>query len=85
MTDNIDNLMRDLALKDSDWHRHENPQTGAVVIFPDVPRFPSGSKEARAAEDDWEQRCLAMHAEQETITLEPKPSENTMTRIKRGD
>ena len=54
MTDNLDVLLRDLAMKDSGWHRHENPQTGAVAFFPDVPRFPSGSKEARTAEDDRE-------------------------------
>ncbi len=85
MTDNIDVLLRDLSYIDSGWHRHENPVTGAVALFPDVPRHPSGSVEARAAEDEWEQRSLAMHAEQRTITLAPKPIENTMTRIERGD
>ena len=85
MTDNIDNLMRDLHYIDSGWHRHENPVTGAVALFPDVPRHPSGSAEARAAEDDWEARALAMHSAQEPVTLAPKPRENVLSRIERGD
>ena len=75
MTDNIDVLLRDLSYIDSGWHRHENPVTGAVVLFPETAKN----------EAEWEQRALLMHASQEIIRLQPKPLENTMTRIKRGD
>lgn len=37
------------------------------------------------SEDQWEQRALLMHSKQETITIEAKPVENQMARIKRGD
>lgn len=66
------------------WHRVRN-EAGGWAYFPSVPRFPSGSPEQRQLEDDWEQRALAMHAAQEPVTLAPKPLENTMTRIRRGD
>ncbi len=86
MTDNIDVLLRDLSYIDSGWHRHENPVTGAVALFPDMPMFPSGSKEARAAEDAWEARALAMHASQTLILPEAKPLENTLAaRVVRSD
>ncbi len=85
MTDNIDVLLRDLSYIDSGWHRHENPVTGAVALFPDVPRHPSGSPEQRALEDEWEARALQMHSKQTPIHLEAKPQENAMTRIERGD
>ena len=75
MTDNIDVLLRDLSYIDSGWHRHENPETGAVVLFPETAKN----------EAEWEQRALLMHREQVSLTLKPKPSENTMTRIERGD
>ena len=80
MTDNINNLLRDLALKDSGMHRHENPETGAVVLYPDVPAYPQGSKAQRRIEDQWEQRALDMHATQKAITVAPKPRENTYAR-----
>jgi len=38
-----------------------------------------------ANEGDWEQRAVAMHSEQKVITIDAKPVENQMTRIKRGD
>ena len=85
MTDNIDVLLRDLSYIDSGWHRHENPVTGAVALFPDVPRYPSGSVEARAAEEAWQERSLAMHLAQSPVTLAPKPAENALSRIERGD
>lgn len=37
------------------------------------------------SEDQWEKRALLMHDEQKTITIEAKPVENQMARIKRGD
>ena len=86
MTDNLDVLLRDLALKDSGFHRHENPQTGAVAFFPDVPVFPSGSNQARQIEAAWEARALVMHESQDPIRLEPKPLENTLAkRVVRAD
>lgn len=86
MTDNIDDLLRDLAYKDSGWHRVEHPVTRAVALFPDVPRFPSGSPEQRALESDWEARALTMHASQEPLTIAPKPNENALAgRVVRAD
>ena len=75
MTDNIDVLLRDLSYIDSGWHRHENPVTGAVALFPETAKN----------EAEWEARALLMHREQVSLTLKPKPVENTMTRIERGD
>ena len=75
MTDNIDVLLRDLSYIDSGWHRHENPVTGAVALFPETAKN----------EAEWESRALAMHAEQEAITLPPKPRENALSRIVRAD
>ena len=37
------------------------------------------------SDDQWEQRAVLMHQEQRTITIEAKPIENQMARIKRGD
>lgn len=37
------------------------------------------------SEEQWEERAVLMHNEQKTITIEDKPVENTMTRIKRSD
>ena len=36
-------------------------------------------------DEQWEQRAVLMHQEQKTITIEAKPVENQMSRIKRGD
>ncbi len=36
------------------------------------------------SDEQWENRALLMHQEQKTITIEDKPVENHMTRIKRG-
>ncbi len=74
--DNLDVLLRDLALKDSDWHRIEHPETGAAAYFPET---------AEDAED-WETRALAMHESQEPVTLAPKPVENALAaRVVRAD
>ena len=76
MTDNIDVLLRDLSYIDSGWHRHENPETGAVALFPETAKN----------EAEWETRALLMHASQEAITLAPKPLENTLAqRVVRAD
>ena len=79
MTDNIDVLLRDLSYIDSGWHRHENPVTGAVVLFPETAKN----------EAEWERRALDMHEAQETIRLEAKPEANTLVarkrQITRGD
>lgn len=37
------------------------------------------------SDEQWEQRSVQMHSEQKVITLEAKPVENQMSRIKRGD
>lgn len=37
------------------------------------------------SDEAWEQRALEMHDSQQTITLEAKPIENTLTRVQRGD
>ena len=73
--DNLDVLLRDLSYIDSGWHRHENPETGAVFLIPETAKN----------EAEWEQRALLMHSKQETITIEAKPVENQMNRIVRGD
>ncbi len=75
MTDNIDDLMSDLYWLDSGFHRHVNSETGAMAIFPETAK----------SEHDWEARALAMHENQRTIIPAPKPRENAMTRITRGD
>lgn len=36
-------------------------------------------------DEQWERRAVVMHSEQKTITIEAKPVENQMARIKRGD
>ena len=82
--DPIDRMLSDMAWAETGWHRVRN-ESGWALILPDVPNHPSGSAEARAAEDAWEARAMAMHAQQEALTLAPKPSENAMTRIERGD
>ena len=84
--DNIDDLASDLAWIDSNWERVVHSVTGAVVlILPKVPNHPPGSAEARAAEDAWEERALAMHSAQVPIHLKPKPTENALSKIERGD
>lgn len=81
MTEQIDGLAalaNELFWRRSDWHRHVNAETGALALFP---------KTAKDV-DEWEQRALAMHAQQETIRLDAKPEENTLAarkRIMRGD
>ena len=76
MTDNIDVLLRDLSYIDSGWHRHENPETGAVVLFPETAKN----------EAEWEARALEMHSAQEAITLAPKPQTNELAaRVVRSD
>ncbi len=77
-----------LAIEGMGFHRHLNPETGAIVIFPKVPVHPTGSAEQRKAEDAWEASAMAMHAQQTPIALAPKPQENVLaerTRILRGD
>ena len=83
--DNIDNLMRDLHYIDSGWHRQENPENGKVGLFPSVPVYAQGSAEQRQLEDEWEQRSIAMHSAQVPIHLKPKPTENALSKIERGD
>lgn len=37
------------------------------------------------SDEQWEKRAVLMHSEQKVITIEAKPVENQMARIKRGD
>ncbi len=83
--DPIGRMLSDMAAVKDGWHRVRN-ESGVALVLPDVPNYPQGSKEQRAAEDAWEQRSLAMHAEQEPVTLRPKPQENTLAgRVVRAD
>ena len=88
-TDGLDALADKLAIRRSGWHRHENSETGAVVLFPSVPVYQQGSPEQRALEDAWQVKAVAQAAESERMEratrLEPKPRQNTMTRVTRGD
>lgn len=38
-----------------------------------------------SSEGKWEERALAMHDDQRTITIEAKPVENSMARVQRSD
>ena len=75
MADNIDRLMTELMRIDSGWIWQENPQTGALAIFPKT------AKDVEA----WESRALEMLAAQVPVMLEAKPEENTLARVVRGD
>ena len=74
------------------WADENNPAErttptpdGKFAVFPRVKHHPANSPEKRAAEDAWEARSLAMHANQVPVKLEPKPKENQFKRIVRGD
>lgn len=80
MSDSPDALLRDLALTKAGWHRQENPETGAVAIFP----------ETATNESEWEQRAKLQLAEAKSNLAipEPKPMKNTLAArrtIARGD
>lgn len=59
----------------------ENARGGETNINFGIAILPMTAK----SEDGWEQRALLMHDEQKTITIEAKPVENQMARIKRSD
>ena len=74
------------------WANENNPferttptPDGKFAVFPKVKRHPPNSPEQRKQELDWERRSLKMHSEQKPVVLEPKPIENQMTRVVRGD
>ena len=75
MTDNLDKLVTDLMRIDSGWIWHENPQTGALAIFPTTAKDPAA----------WERRALDMHDLQRPVMLQAKPEENGLARVVRGD
>ena len=88
--DAVDRMLSNMATAEAGWHRVRGRHQGGAdepgygyAYFPQV--HSQGSKEARAAEDRWQEKALAMHQAQEAITLAPKPAENTMTRVTRGD
>ncbi len=80
----IERTLSNIAVVKAGWHRVRN-ESGWALYVPDVPNHPSGSAEARAAEDAWEIRALVMHENQAPIHLAPKPRENVLSRIERGD
>lgn len=59
----------------------ENSRGGDTNINFGVAVLPMTAKN----EDQWEQRALEMHQEQDIITLEDKPTENVLERMTRGD
>ena len=76
--DGLAGLAEQLSRKRSGWIWHENPETGALALFPETAKN----------EAEWERRALDMHEAQETIRLEAKPEVNTLAerkRIIRGD
>ena len=76
--DGLAGLAEQLLRKRSGWIWHENPETGALALFPETAKN----------EAEWERRALDMHEAQETIRLEAKPEVNTLAerkRIIRGD
>ena len=80
-TDGLADLANKLAIKRSGWHRQENPETGAVVLFPETATYDAA----------WEAKALAQSQEAEHLgastLLDAKPLENTLAarRITRGD
>ncbi len=80
----IERTLSNIAVVKAGWHRVRH-ESGWALYLPDVPNHPSGSAEARAAEDAWEIRALVMHENQAPIHLAPKPRENVLSRIERGD
>jgi len=64
----------DPAYRDTGRHGETNINFGIAVL-----PMTAQSDEA------WEQRALEMHGGQKTITLEAKPVENNLDRVKRGD
>lgn len=75
--DPLAGLMGALARRNGPWHWQENPETGAIAIYP---------KTATDIEA-WQARSLDMHSRQETLILAPKPVHNDFSRpqIVRGD
>lgn len=59
----------------------ENQRGGDTNINFGIAVLPMTAK----SDEQWEQRAVLMHSEQKTITIEAKPVENQMARIKRGD
>ncbi len=78
--------LSNIAVVKAGLYRVRN-EAGEYAYFPDMPVYQQGSKEARAAEDEWESRALEMHRGQTLILPEAKPSENPFggRKIERGD
>ena len=74
MTDNVDALIRDLALQKANLHRVENPESGAVAMFPTVPSHAPNSPEQRALENEWETRAILQTQQAERLTIENQPT-----------
>ena len=77
--------LSNIAVVKAGLYRVRN-EAGEYAYFPDMPVYQQGSKEARAAEDRWQERAGEMHSAQVPIRLEPKPLENTLAaRVVRSD
>lgn len=76
--DGLSELANVLAIKRSGYFQFENPETGAVALFPDVKVFPVGSREQIRLEDSWESRAIEMHEAQTPVVLADKPLENVL-------
>ena len=78
--------MGNIACLEFGWWRHRSHSPSNIegeyawVYMPHVPNHPSGSAEARAAEDAWEKRSLEMHAAQQPIEMPDKPVERSRMR-----
>ena len=68
-------------LRKLDPSYRDNQRGGDMTINFGIAVVPMTAKD----DGQWEQRAVQMHDEQKVITIEAKPEENQMTRIKRGD
>jgi redox-regulated HSP33 family molecular chaperone len=59
----------------------ENARGGDVNVNFGIAVLPMTAQ----SDEQWENRAVLMHKEQKVITIEAKPVENQMARIKRGD
>lgn len=77
MGDGFESLTHALAIKRAGFHRFQNPENGAISIFPNE------AKDVAA----WEMRAMeqAARATRDALIVPPKPLENNMIRTTRGD
>ena len=68
-------IERTTPVSEADAEAHLSARVGAFAVFPKTAKSELG----------WERDSLAMHSRQTPVVLEPKPIENQMTRVVRGD